>query len=71
MGVQVVMDRTGDTRHEFNHKNAEAVAEAAQRFKELTGVGFTPAIRENGQTVLDRQFHPDKETLFIPRIIGG
>jgi hypothetical protein len=32
-----VIDRTGDTRHEFDPADAAAVAEAEARFKELTG----------------------------------
>jgi hypothetical protein len=38
--VQIVMDLTGDTRHEFNVGDAEAVAKAERRFKQLTGVGL-------------------------------
>jgi hypothetical protein len=40
MAVQIVMDPTGDTRHEFNVGDAEAVAKAERRFKQLTGVGL-------------------------------
>ena len=40
MGVQIVMDRSGDTRHEFDGADAKAVALAERRFKELTGKGF-------------------------------
>ena len=41
MATQIVMDQTGDTRHEFDPENAEALARAEQRFRELTGAGFT------------------------------
>jgi hypothetical protein len=40
MAIQIVMDRTGDTRHHFNPADARAVAEAEARFMELTGVRF-------------------------------
>ena len=40
MGVQIVMDRNGDTRHEFDASDATAIALAEERFKELTGRGF-------------------------------
>jgi hypothetical protein len=45
MAVQIVMDHTGDTRHEFDPADAHAVAEAEKRFEELTGAGFTAAKR--------------------------
>jgi hypothetical protein len=37
MAKQIVMDATGDTRHEFDPADAAAVAEASARFKEFTG----------------------------------
>ena len=40
MAVQIVMDRTGDTRHEFDVADAEGVARAEERFRQLTGKGF-------------------------------
>jgi hypothetical protein len=45
MAIQIVMDRTGDTRHQFDPSDAAAVAKAEARFKELTGAGFTAAER--------------------------
>jgi hypothetical protein len=73
MATQIVMDHTGDTRHHFDPADAEAVAKAEARFKELTGLGFTPAARTaDGQSKLVRSFDPTaEETLFIPRLIGG
>jgi hypothetical protein len=41
MATQIVMDHTGDTRHEFDPTNAAAVAEAEARFKALTGAEET------------------------------
>lgn len=73
MPKQIVMDHTGDTQHEFDVKNATAVAEAEARFKELTGLGFTPAERTGpGETKLVRAFNPNaEETVFFPRLKGG
>ena len=45
MAQQIVMDVTGDTRHEFDPADAAAVAEALARFKQLTDAGFTAAVR--------------------------
>jgi hypothetical protein len=73
MATQIVMDHTGDTRHQFDLADAAAVAEAEVRFKELTGAGFTAAKRLNaGKSEVIRRFDPTaEETLFIPRLIGG
>jgi hypothetical protein len=40
MPTQIVMDHTGDTRHQFDP--AAAAAEAEARFKELMGVDSRP-----------------------------
>jgi hypothetical protein len=37
MGVQIVMDGSGDTRHEFHASDIESVAKAEERFQALTG----------------------------------
>ena len=73
MPVQIVMDITGDTRHQFSPDDAAAVAEAEKRFVELTGAGFIAARRTaNGASEVVRQFDPAaQETLFIPRLVGG
>jgi hypothetical protein len=73
MRTQIVMDTSGDTRHQFNPDDATAVAEAEKRFVELTGAGFIAAKRTgNGTSELIRQFDPSAaETVFIPRLIGG
>ena len=69
----VVVDRSGDTRHQFDPDDADAVAEAERRFVELTEAGFIAAKRTgNGTSELIRQFDPAvRETVFIPRLIGG
>ena len=73
MATQIVMDATGDTRHEFSPADADAVAKAEARFKELTGVGFTAAVRRGeGRSELIRTFDPTaEETVFFPRLRGG
>jgi hypothetical protein len=73
MHIQIVMDATGDTRHKFDANDQAAIAEAQQRFTELTRVGYIAAKRtEAGTSVLIREFDPTaKETLFIPRLQGG
>jgi hypothetical protein len=73
MAKQIVMDITGDTRHEFDPIDAAAIAEASARFKELTGAGFTAAVRRGaGSSELVRHFDPAaEETVFFPRLRGG
>ena len=65
MAVQIVMDPTGDTRHEFTTGDATAVAKAERRFKQLTGAGFTAAVRTaEGRSECIRNFDPAaKETI--------
>ena len=46
MAVQIVMDHTGDTRHRFDADDLAALSRAEDRFKALTGAGFTAAIRD-------------------------
>ena len=73
MATQIVMDHAGDTRHYFDAKDAQALAKAEERFKELTTVGFTAAIRSApGEVSVIRSFDPAaEETLFFPRLVGG
>jgi hypothetical protein len=73
MAIQIVMDRTGDSRHSFNPNNAEELAKAEQRFYELTKVGFIAAVRTGaGQVSQIRSFDPNaEESVFFPRLVGG
>jgi hypothetical protein len=73
MAIQIVMDHTGDTRHPFNPDDAQALAEAEERFKELTGLGFTAAVRTaSGEVSKVRSFDSNaEETMFFPRLVGG
>ena len=73
MATQIVMDHTGDTRHCFDAKDLQALVKAEERFKQLTGDGFTAAIRTaSGEVSQIRSFDPTaEETLFFPRLVGG
>jgi hypothetical protein len=73
MAIQIVMDRTGDSRHAFNPRDAQERAKAEQRFYELTKVGFTAAVRTGpGQVLQIRSFDLGaEETVFFPRLVGG
>ena len=74
MKVQIVMDRSGDTRHEFDATDSIQLADAKARFLSLTAEGFTAVAlgREGEPGILMREFDPNTEqTLFIPRLQGG
>lgn len=73
MATQIVMDHAGDTRYAFDPRDTQALAAAEQRFKELTGAGYTAAVRTGpGQVAQMRGFDPTaRETVFFPRIVGG
>jgi hypothetical protein len=73
MATQIVMDHTGDSRHQFDPANGAAVAEAEARFKKLASAGFTAVKRlGDGRSEILRSFDPAaEETLFIPRLQGG
>jgi hypothetical protein len=72
MAMQIVMDHTGDTRHYFGAKDAQALAKAEERFKQLTKLGFTAAVRTASGISVIRSFDPNaEETLFYPRLVGG
>ena len=73
MATQIVMDHTGDTKHQFDAEDVKALAAAERRFKALTSAGFTAAVRTtSGETKVARAFDPTaEETLFYPRLVGG
>lgn len=73
MATQIVMDLNGDSRHQFDPRDIEALAKAERRFKQLTGAGFLAAERtSSGEARLLRSFDPTAdETLFFPRLVGG
>ena len=73
MATQIVMDHSGDRRHSFDPLDAEALARAEKRFRDLTGAGFIAAVRTaDGESRRTRSFDPTaEETLFFPRLVGG
>ena len=73
MKTHIIMDRRGDTRHEFDATCPVALVEAEKRFRDLTGKGFRAvALGRDGNNVLMRGFDPEVEqTLFIPQLVGG
>lgn len=73
MVTQIVMDHTGDSRQFFEQDDPKQLAEAEQRFKKLSGQGFTAAARTAaGDLKVIRSFDPTvEEMLFYPRLVGG
>jgi hypothetical protein len=73
MATLIVMDRTGDSRHHFDANDSQALLKAEERFRSLTSVGFTAAVRDAaGNATVIRSFDPTaEETLFYPQLVGG
>jgi hypothetical protein len=74
MHFQIVMDRNGDTRHEFDPTDQSSLATAEARFHELTGKGFRAVAlgKDGAPGELVRTFDSQAEqTLFIPQLAGG
>jgi hypothetical protein len=73
MATQMVMDYTGDSQHQFDASDEDALLKAEQRFRSLTKLGFTAAVRTtSGEVALAKTFDPTaEETLFYPRLVGG
>ncbi len=73
MHTLIVMDHTGDSRHQFDPTNNIEVFEAHRRFRELSKAGYIAAKRTgSGTSELIREFDPTvKETVLFPRLVGG
>jgi len=74
MAVQIIMNRSGDTRYEFSDTDTAAIARAEERFRQLTAQGFRAVAlgRDGGPGKLMRAFDAKAEqTLFIPPLQGG
>ena len=73
MAMQIVMNHTGDTRHYFDPNDAEALAAAEARFKQLTEKGFIAAGRIGRDEITKiSAFNPAvEEVVFFPRFVGG
>jgi hypothetical protein len=50
MHFQIIMDTSGDTRHQFDPEDASALAEAEKRFRNLVEAGFIAAKRTGNGT---------------------
>ena len=67
-----MMEARIGAQHNFDAADAQAVLKAERRFRELTGAGYTAAIRTADGPVVTRTFDPTaKETLFYARLVGG
>ena len=73
MAVQLVMDHSGDTRHWYDATDERSLAEAKEKFRQLSERGYTAAVRgTDGSSTIVRSFEPTaEETLFFPRLVGG
>jgi len=74
MGVQIIMERSGDTRHTFDASDPDSVVRADERFQALISKGFRAVAlgRDGNSGELIRRFDPNlEETLFIPPLKGG
>jgi hypothetical protein len=74
MGVQIIMDRSGDTRHTFDPSDPDSVVTADERFQALVIKGFRAVAlgRDGSSGELIKNFDPKlEETLFIPPLKGG
>ena len=74
MAIQRILDRSGDTVHEFEVDDKEAVAEAMERFKDLVkNQGYwAVAKRADGSKKVVKTFDPTApETMFMRQLIGG
>ena len=54
MATQIVMDHTGDSRHQFDAQDKAALLIAEERFRSLTLVGFTAALRTSSCFCFER-----------------
>jgi hypothetical protein len=74
MRVQIVMNYHSDMRIEYDAGDLKAVAQARERFRELTAIGFRAAALSGDGSPgrLIREFDPlVEQTLFIPQLKGG
>jgi hypothetical protein len=74
MGVQIIMDRSGDTRHTFDPSDPDSIVTADERFQALVSKGFRAVAlgRDGSSGELIKNFDPKlEETLFIPPLKGG
>lgn len=64
-----VMDKTGDTRHEFDVSDVKARAEAKALFERLKTTGAVIDAKGGGKvTDFDKL---GEESVYVPAIVGG
>ena len=74
MPIQIVMDRSGDTRHQFELTDPIALNDAKDRFDDLMRQGYRAvALNRDGGSgrMLDGFDSTAERTLFIPHLKGG
>jgi hypothetical protein len=74
MSALIIMDRSGDTRHEFDATDQDSLLRAERRFRQLTNMGLRAvALGKDGEPgKLLRTFDPTVErTIFLPQLQGG
>lgn len=73
MPTQIIMDRTGDTRHQFDATTPAEVTDAEKRFNEMIGKGHVAIdMKNDGTGKVIKAFDPTVETtIFRPFLIGG
>ena len=73
MGIQIVIDNSGESRFEYDPADEDAVAKGTERSKKLIDLGYTAAERTaSGRSRKVTEFDPTAtEVLFMPRLVGG
>ncbi|RTL64233.1 MAG: hypothetical protein EKK41_21740 [Hyphomicrobiales bacterium] len=70
MGLQIVLDATGDGRHTFNPADDKEIEIARNRFRRLVSRGYSAFDKQSGRRLSG--FDPTvTETLFVPHLHGG
>lgn len=74
MRLQIVMNKSGDSRHVFDANDPRSLADAGKRFSELTANGYRAVAftgdEQHGRLI--KEFDPSvKKTMFIPSLVGG
>lgn len=73
-GVMVILDRSGDTKHIWDRRNADEVAAARAVFDQLTGKGMQAfsVTRKGDKDRRITEFDPNAEKMILaPALVGG
>jgi hypothetical protein len=74
VGIMAILDSTGDTRHTWDRKNAEEVAQMREIFDSMKAKGYVAysVKRDGSKDKAIKEFDPDAEKIiFAPRLVGG